>query len=85
MIMQFFQSFSALGYSAINVLLFWLVLLVVGYRVLGLQARHWVLKILYLVVLVSILVATTNFLASENRRLNDSIRDEGGLKRTKTR
>ena len=83
--MQFFQSFSALGYSAINVLLFWLVLLVVGYRVLGLQARHWVLKILYLVVLVSILVATTNFLASENRRLNDSIRDEGGLKRTKTR
>ena len=83
--MQFFQSFSALGYSAINVLLFWLVLLVVGYRVFGLQARHWVLKILYLVVLVSILVATTNFLASENRRLNDSIRDEGGLKRTKTR
>jgi len=83
--MQFFQSFSALGYSSINLVLMWAVVFVVGYRLLSLQTRHYIFKIIYSAALIAILVGTTNFLASENQRLNDSIREEGGLKRTKTR
>ena len=83
--MQFFQSFYSLGYSAINLVLLWLVAVAVGYRVLKLHSRHWGFRIAYLLVLLVPLVLATNFLAGQNKMLNDAIRDDGGLKRTKTR
>lgn len=83
--MQFFQSFYSLGYSAINLLLIWLVFVVVGYRVLKLQIRGWPAKIIYFAILLSVLIFATNFLADQNKMLNDAIRSEGGLKRTETR
>ena len=57
----------------------------VGYRVLKLHSRHWGFRIAYLLVLLVPLVLATNFLAGQNKMLNDAIRDDGGLKRTKTR
>lgn len=83
--MQFFQSFYSLGYSAINLVLLWLVVVAVGYHVLKLHSRHWGFRIAYLLVLLIPLVLATNFLADQNKMLNDAIRDEGGLKRTQTR
>lgn len=83
--MQFFQSFYSLGYSAINILLLWLVFVGVGYRVLKLQFRGWTLKVLFFAVMFVIMAVTTNFLAGQNKMLNDAIRSEGGLKRTETR
>ncbi len=83
--MQFFQSFFALGYSAINLLLVWLVIVAVLYRVLTIGKRNWVVKLAFAVAMLAILVPATNFLASENQRLNDAIRQDGGLKRTQTK
>ena len=83
--MQFFSSFYSLGYSAINLVLLWLVIVAVGYHVLKLHTRPLMLRIGYILVLLVPLVLATNFLADQNKMLNDAIRDEGGLKRTKTR
>ena len=83
--MQFFQSFSALGYSAINLLLVFAVIVAVFYRVLKLQNRGWPLKLLYFAAMLIPLVYATNFLADQNKLLNDAIRSEGGLKRTESK
>lgn len=80
--MQFFQSFSSLGYSAINLLLVWLVVVAVSFRILKIQSRHWILKALFSFFALALLVIATNFLADQNQMLNDAIRNEGGLKRT---
>ncbi len=78
--MSFFQSFHALGYSAINLLLVFLVILAVAYRGLGLHKRHWGYRIILLLVVGTAFVFATDFLADQNRMLNDAIRTEGGLK-----
>lgn len=78
--MQFFQSFYALGYSAINLLLVTLVVFFVFYRVLGLQNRGWGFKLPYALVVVFGFVLATNFLAEQNKILNDAVRSEGGIK-----
>ena len=78
--MSFFSSFYALGYSAINLLLVFLVILVVAYRGLGLQKRHWGYGLVLLLMVGTGFVFATNFLADQNRMLNDAIRAEGGLK-----
>lgn len=83
--MQFIQSFYSLGYSAINVALVWLMIVAIGYRVLGFQKRGRIAKALYFAVLFVFLVLATNFLAEQNRLLNDAIRQEGGLIRTETK
>lgn len=80
--MHFFQSFSSLGYSAINLLLVWLVIVAVLFRVLKLQSRHWIVKTVFTVLVLTLLVFATNFLAEQNQILNDAIRSDGGLKRT---
>ncbi len=78
--MFFFESFHALGYSAINLMLVFLVVLVVAYRSLGLRRRHWGYRIALFLVIGAAFVFATNFLADQNRMLNDAIRAEGGLK-----
>ncbi len=83
--MQFFQSFHSLGYSAINLVIVFSIAVAILYRVLGLQKRGLHLKLLYLLVMLVPFVFATNFLADQNRILNDSIREEGGLKRTNKR
>ena len=87
--MQFFESFAALGYSAINVVLIFTIILAIIFRSLGLHKRTSRIQLLALLVLLIVasvpFVLTVNFLASENARLNDAIRDEGGLKRTQDR
>lgn len=83
--MTFFSSFAALGYSAINLLLVWLVIVVVLWRVLKLAHRHWSFKVVFGAIMLGILVFTTEFLADQNRMLNDAIREDGGLKRTQER
>ena len=79
--MQFFTSFSALGYSAINVTLVFLVIVAIFYRLLRRWLRHPVARIVFGAICVVMFVFTVDFLASENRKLNDAIRSEGGLKR----
>lgn len=78
--MSFFQSFHALGYSAINLLLVFLVILAVAYRGLGLHKRHWGYAVVLILIGGTGFVFATNFLADQNRMLNDAIRAEGGLK-----
>ncbi|MEL6734339.1 MAG: hypothetical protein AAFO98_00440 [Pseudomonadota bacterium] len=80
--MEFFSSFSQLGYSAINVVLVFLVAAAVAYRALGLHKRHWLWALPVLLVFGTGMVFATNYLAEQNRILNDAIRAEGGLKRT---
>lgn len=79
--MSFFQSFSALGYSAINLVLLSLVILVVVWRGLGFHKRHWIFSAVLVLIFCVGFVFATHFLADQNRMLNEAIRDEGGLKR----
>lgn len=79
--MSFFQSFSALGYSAINLVLVSLVILVIAWRGLGLHKRHWIFSVVLLLVGGAAFFYATIFLADQNRKLNEAIRQEGGLKR----
>ena len=83
--MSFFSSFYSLGYSAINIVMLWLFIVAVGVHVLKLHRRHFALKVAYMAVLLVPLVLTVNYLADQNKQLNDAIRAEGGLKRTETR
>ncbi len=78
--MQFFQSLHSLGYSAVNLLLVWLVASAVLYRVLGLQRRNMIFRAVFAAVMLGILAYSANFLADQNRILNEAIRDEGGIK-----
>jgi len=78
--MSFFQSFHSLGYSAINLVLVFLVILVVAYRGLGLQKRHWIFGLVLLCIVTTGFVFATNFLADQNRMLNDAVRADGGIK-----
>ena len=78
--MQFFSSFHSLGYSAINIVLLWLVIVAVGYKVLALHMRPIWMRLAYIAVLIVPLVVATNFLADQNRLLNDAIREDGGIK-----
>ena len=83
--MQFFESFSALGYSAINVVLVFAVILAVIFRSLGFHTKptkNQVIAVLVLLLVAAVPFAmSVNFLASENQRLNQAVKDEGGLKR----
>lgn len=83
--MNFIESFQSLGYSAINLMLVWLVFVVVGYRGLRLGQRSWIWRGVFALVMAVLLATSTNFLAEQNKMLNDAIREDGGLKRTKTR
>ena len=82
--MFFFQSFHALGYSAINLILVFLVVLAVIYRTLSLHTKPIRAQFVAAAILISVaavpFVMVTNFLASENRRLNDAVREDGGIK-----
>ena len=83
--MSFFESFSSLGYSAINIVLIFTVILAVAFRTLKLHTKSGKTQLIGLAVLLLVaavpFVISVNFLASENQRLNDAIRSEGGLKR----
>ena len=83
--MQFFESFSHLGYSAINIVLVFTVILAVIFRSLGIHTKPVRTQLITLLVLMIVaavpFVMTINFLASENHRLNQSVKDDGGLKR----
>ena len=85
MTMDFFSSFSALGYSAINLVMVFAVFTAVIWHLLKMSKRHIVAKLVLLAVIGIGFVMATNFLADQNRMLNDAIRQEGGLKRTNTR
>jgi len=83
--MHFFQSFSSLGYSAINVVLIFLVIFAVVFRSLSFHLKPAKTQIIAAFVLLAIIcvpfVMTVNFLASENARLNEAVKEDGGLKR----
>lgn len=83
--MQFFQSFSSLGYSAINVVLIFLVIFAVVFRSLSFHLKPKKTQIIAALVLLTVVcipfVLTVNFLASENKRLNEAVKQDGGLKR----
>ncbi len=87
--MQFFDSFNSLGYSAINLVLIFAVVIAIIFRSLGLHTRPVRVQMAGLLVLLLVFsvpfVLTVNFLASENQRLNEAIREDGGLKRTDER
>ena len=78
--MQFFQSFHALGYSAINLILVFLVVLVVAYLGLGLHRRHLIFGLVIFCIVTTGFVFATDFLADQNRMLNDAVRADGGIK-----
>lgn len=83
--MQFFQSFYSLGYSAINIVLFFMVIMAVLFRSLGMHTKSARQQFIALFVMMAVaaipFVMAVNFLASENQRLNEAVRSEGGLKR----
>lgn len=83
--MNFFESFASLGYSAINLVIILTVILAIIFRVLKLHLKPARTQIIGLILLMAVAAVpfamSVNFLAKENQRLNDAIRDEGGLKR----
>ncbi|MDD9910275.1 MAG: hypothetical protein OXR62_11345 [Ahrensia sp.] len=82
--MSFFESFHALGYSAINLVFVFAVVIVVIFRALSMHKKSPRTQVLAALVLLAIAAApfamATSFLASENQRLNDAVRAEGGIK-----
>ena len=82
--MIFFDAFSALGYSAINLLLVFVAAGAVLFRLLGLQRRHVAVQAVYGLIVLALFVPSVIFLAGQNRMLNDAIRAEGGLQRIET-
>lgn len=82
--MQFFDSFFSLGYSAINIVLIFTVVMAIVFRSLGLHKRPVKTQLLAVAALMVVaavpFVMTVNFLAGENKRLNDAVRQEGGIK-----
>ena len=82
---SFFASFSSLGYSAINLVLIFVVFVAVIFRAFKFHLRPARSQIIAALVLLAIaavpFVMTVNFLSSENKRLNEAIRADGGLKR----
>ncbi len=87
--MQFFESFGSLGYSAINIVFIFLVAVAIVFRVFKFHTRPRKFQLFAALGLLAIaavpFVVTVDFLASENKRLNDAIREDGGLKRTDTK
>ena len=82
--MSFFQSFHSLGYSAINLALVSLLVVAIVYRLLSLHTKSTKTQLFAAVILIAIaaipFVMVTNFLANENARLNDAVREDGGIK-----
>ncbi|MEM8749303.1 MAG: hypothetical protein AAGF28_03315 [Pseudomonadota bacterium] len=80
--MQFIQSFSSLGYSAIVLVLTTLFVAAGLFNLFKMHKRHLVFKVAFAAVILVGFVFATNFLADQRQILYDGIRSEGGLKRT---
>ncbi|MFD0917947.1 hypothetical protein ACFQ14_16195 [Pseudahrensia aquimaris] len=82
--MGFFDSFHSLGYSAINVVLLFVIVLAVIFRSVGLHKKSNTIQVIALIAMMAVasvpFAMTINFLASENKRLNDAVREDGGIK-----
>jgi len=81
-IMQFFSSFSELGYTAIVLILTFLFVGAGLFNMLKMHRRGLVLKLVFALVLVGLFAGTTIYLADQRAQLMEAIKDEGGLKRT---
>ena len=80
--MQFFSSFSSLGYSAIVLVLTFLFVGAGLFNLLKMNRRSALLKILFVLVLLAGFAASTIYLADQRAQLMEAIKEEGGLKRT---
>jgi hypothetical protein len=82
--MQFISSFSALGYSAIVLIVAFVFIAAMLFASLGMARRSLWAKLVFMALVVALFVPTTIFLADQRAMLMDSIHAEGGLQRIET-